>query len=254
MSTTKKAPRRRSADKKKKDTPARKAPSRKTSSSSTEKEPEMVDLKELLAQASEEELVLEVPGIRAVSLYGDLDEKRGAQIVSELFNFYEMMNIIDTQLKTVEAKKRKKLAESLSHRDPIKFLVSTFGGSAVDMFGIHDAMSMLKDAGVEIHTIGSGKVMSAGVLLLASGTKGHRYIGRNCRVMVHSVIGGAHGSSHDIQNEVEEILQTQDQYLKCLAKETKMSVSRLNKLISEKRNVYLSAQEAIKLGIADKII
>lgn len=214
------------------------------------------DLDEALeeVEAPDENLYLEVPGIRAVALYGDLDEKRGNQIVSELFNFHEMMKNIESKLKTLDAKTRKKVSESLDHRDPVKFLISTFGGSAVDMFGIHDAMSMLKDSGIEVHTIGNGKVMSAGVLLLASGTKGHRYIGRNCRVMVHSVIGGAHGSSHDIQNEVEEILQTQEQYLKCLAKETKMSISRLNKLISEKRNVYLSAEEAVKLGIADKIL
>jgi len=72
--------------------------------------------------------------------------------------------------------------------------------------------------------------------------------------MVHPVVGGAHGPSHDIQNEVEEILQTQQQYVECLANETKLSISRLNKLISEKRNIYLSAAEAVKFGIADKIV
>jgi len=249
--TTKKSTRKTKTADKKKRSPAKKAPARRPRTTTTKIE----DVKELLEQAvAEEEMVLEVPGIRAVTLYGDLDEKRGSQIVSELFTYHEMMTIIDQKLKSLDAKTRKKMSENIAHKDPIKFLISTFGGSAVDMFGIYDAMTMLKDAGVELHTIGSGKVMSAGVLLLASGSKGHRLIGKNCRVMVHSVIGGAHGSSHDIQNEVEEILQTQQQYLDCLAKETKMSVSRLNKLISEKRNVYLSAEEAIKLGIADKII
>jgi ATP-dependent protease ClpP protease subunit len=42
--------------------------------------------------------------------------------------------------------------------------------------------------------------------------------------------------------------------VECLANETKLSISRLNKLISEKRNIYLSAEEAVKFGIADKII
>jgi ATP-dependent Clp endopeptidase proteolytic subunit ClpP len=147
-----------------------------------------------------------------------------------------------------------KLLPQLAHKDPVKFVISTFGGNAVDMFGIYDVVKMAEKEGIQVHTVGSGKVMSAGVLLLACGTKGHRTIGRNCRVMVHPVVGGAHGPSHDIQNEVEEILQTQKQYVECLANETKLSISRLNKLISEKRNIYLSAQEAVKYGIADKIM
>ena len=198
--------------------------------------------------------MLDIAGLRMVSLYGDLDEKKATDIVSDLFAFHEMKESIEQQLKKMDAKTRKQVLPQLAHKDPIKFLISTFGGNAVDMFGIYDCMRMVKDGGVEVHTVGSGKVMSAGVLLLAAGSKGQRLIGKNCRVMVHPVVGGAHGPSHDIQNEVEEILQTQKQYVECLANETKLSISRLNKLISEKRNIYLSAQEAVKFGIADKIV
>lgn len=199
-------------------------------------------------------MMLDIPGLRMITLYGDLDEKKAHEIVSDLFAFNEMKALIETQLKSMDAKTKKQISGQLTHKDPIKFLVSTFGGNAVDMFGIYDCMRMVQSGGVEIHTVGSGKVMSAGVLLLAAGTKGQRLIGKNCRVMVHPVVGGAHGASHDIQNEVEEILQTQKQYVECLANETKLSISRLNKLISEKRNIYLSAEEAIKYGIADKIM
>lgn len=199
-------------------------------------------------------MMLDLPPLRMLSLYGDLDEKKAHEIVMDLFAYHDMKITVDQHIKETTDKTKKQLLGNLGHNEPVKFLVSTFGGNAVDMFGIHDAMCMLRDSGVEIQTVGSGKVMSAGVLLLASGTKGKRTIGKNCRVMVHPVVGGAHGPSHDIQNEVEEILQTQKQYVECLAKETKLSVSRLNKLISEKRNIYLSAAEAVKFGIADKII
>ena len=199
-------------------------------------------------------MMLDIPGLRMVSLYGDLDEKKASDIVSDLFAFNEMKELLESQVKQMDSKTRKQVQGQLAHKDPVKFIISTFGGNAVDMFGIYDCMKMLEKGGVEVHTVGSGKVMSAGVLLLAAGTKGTRTIGKNCRVMVHPVVGGAHGPSHDIQNEVEEILQTQQQYVECLANETKLSVSRLNKLISEKRNIYLSATEAVKFGIADKII
>ena len=198
-------------------------------------------------------LMLDIQGMRMVSLYGDLEEKKANEIITDLLTFNELKDSVEKQIKTMDAKTRKQVVEQLGHKDPVKFLISTFGGNAVDMFGIYDCVQMLQTNGIEVHTIGSGKVMSAGVLLLACGTKGKRTIGKNCRVMVHPVVGGAHGPSHDIQNEVEEILQTQKQYVECLANETKLSISRLNKLISEKRNIYLSAEEAIKFGIADKI-
>ena len=209
--------------------------------------------KELAAPEEVAPLMLDLQGLRMVSLYGDLDEKKASEIVADLYSFNELKDSVERQIKSMDSKTKKQVVEQLGHKDPVKFLVSTFGGNAVDMFGIYDTVKMLQENGIEIHTVGSGKVMSAGVLLLACGTKGKRVIGKNCRVMVHPVVGGAHGPSHDIQNEVEEILQTQQQYVECLANETKLSISRLNKLISEKRNIYLSAEEAVKFGIADKI-
>ena len=106
----------------------------------------------------------------------------------------------------------------------------------------------------EINTIGLGNVMSAGVLLLAAGTKGKRKIGRNCRVMIHSVIAGNHGSLHSLINEMEAVEQLQEMYTAALIEETKMTRSRLKKMLERKVNVYLSAEEAVKLGIADIII
>jgi ATP-dependent Clp endopeptidase proteolytic subunit ClpP len=213
-----------------------------------------VSEEDMAVEESHQQVMLDLTGMRMVSLYGDLDEKKANEIVGDLFAFHEMKEMLEKQLKAMDAKTKKQVQGQLAHKDPVSFVISTFGGNAVDMFGIHDAMRMLQSGGIEVHTFGSGKVMSAGVLLLASGTKGQRRIGKNCRVMVHPVVGGAHGPSHDIQNEVEEILQTQQQYIECLANETKLTVSRLNKLISEKRNIYLSAAEAVKLGIADKIV
>ena len=213
-----------------------------------------VVVEEQLVQEEQAPMMLDMPGMRMVALYGDLDEKKGNDIISDLFSLVEMKNILEKQLKTMDAKTKKQVLPQLSHKDPVKFVISTFGGNAVDMFGIYDAVKMVESEGIEVHTVGSGKVMSAGVLLLACGTKGQRRIGKNCRVMVHPVVGGAHGPSHDIQNEVEEIMKTQTQYIECLANETKLTVSRLNKLFSEKRNIYLSAEEAIKFGIADKIV
>ena len=123
----------------------------------------------------------------------------------------------------------------------------------MDMFAIYDLMKHVKE-NYTINTIGLGKVMSAGVLLLAAGTKGHRKIGKNCRVMLHNVMAGYHGSLFSIENEIEEVKWIQERYIDCLRCNTKMSKRKIQKMLGRQVDVYISAEEAIEYGIADKII
>ena len=145
--------------------------------------------------------------------------------------------------------------EDLADMKPnIDFYISTNGGSADEMFGIYDVMRFIKDGGVSnITTCGIGKVMSAGVLLLAAGTKGKRRVGKHCRIMLHSVIGGSTGPMHQLENEFAEVKKIQDAYIKTLVEETNMTEKELRKLLKRKTNVYLSAEEAVKMGIADEV-
>jgi len=176
------------------------------------------------------------PELRVVGLFSDVNEENVAELVHGILYLNEMNKVSDE-----------------SKRKPIEFYVSTYGGNADDMFALYDVMRSVKETS-EIHTIGVGKVMSAGVLLLASGTKGKRKIGKNCRVMIHSVMGGNHGSLHNMMNELEAIEQLQEMYSDALVAESKMTKKQLKKMLERKVNVYLSADEAVELGIADIII
>ena len=138
------------------------------------------------------------PDMRIVGLFSDVHEEKVAEVIHAMLYLDETNKL---------SKPEKQM--------PIKFYVSTYGGSADDMFALYDIMRQIKQS-TEIHTIGLGKVMSAGVLLLASGTKGKRQIGKNCRVMIHSVMGGNHGSLHNMMNELEAIEQLQDMYCDAL--------------------------------------
>ena len=174
------------------------------------------------------------PEIRTVALFGDVDEEKTLDLIVGLLALTDF-------------------SPKEPPYDPIKFYISTYGGSADEMFAIYDMMSILK-AKCEIQTIGLGKVMSAGTLLLASGTKGKRLIGRHCRVMIHAVAAGSAGELHDIENEVKSIKHIQELYINALARETCMTKRTIQKLLDRRVNVYLSAAEAIEYGIADIII
>ena len=105
-----------------------------------------------------------------------------------------------------------------------------------------------------ISTIGMGKVMSAAVLLLAAGSKGQRKVGKNCRIMIHSIIASSSGAINDLKNEMKEVSSIQDLYIGALCEETNFTKSKLKSLFSKNVNVYLSAEEAVKYGIADIIV
>ena len=183
------------------------------------------------------------PKLRTIGLFGSIDEEMSAEIIASLLSL---------RLSGKEEERESLDAEPITTYKPIEMWISTWGGVAMDMFSIYDAMRLIRED-CDIETVAMGKVMSAGVLLLAAGTKGKRKIGKNCRIMMHSVIGGHSGNIHNLENEMEEVRWIQDQHIRCMVDETDMSEKYLRKLLGRKVNVYLNAEEAVELGIADEI-
>jgi ATP-dependent Clp protease protease subunit len=175
------------------------------------------------------------PEARSIMFVGEVNEDRAADLISAL--------LVLSQTKDPDAERA----------EPIKLYVSTYGGSADEMFGIYDVVNYCKKF-CDIETIGLGKVMSAGTLMLASGTKGKRKLGRHCRVMIHAVNGGQVGDIHNLQNELEQTVGLQDSYIQALSNETNMTKRQIQTLINRKVNVYLTAEEAIEKGLADEIL
>ena len=185
--------------------------------------------------------------LRIIGLIGEVSEERTTEVISS------MLQLKQSGSKEVLEDPEKEDSPLVKVYDPFELWISTYGGSAMDMFAIYDVMRLMREE-CDITTFGIGKVMSAGVLLLAAGTKGKRKIGANCRVMLHSVIGGSQGPIHSLENEMDEIRWIQDQHVKCLVEETNMSSRHLKKLLGRKVNVYLNAEEAVELGIADEVV
>jgi ATP-dependent Clp protease protease subunit len=164
---------------------------------------------------------------RLVVLHGDVNESSISMVVAQLLHL-----------------------ASQNHK-PIHLVISTYGGSVDEMFTLYDTIKFLP---CPIHTIALGKVMSAGVLLLASGAKGHRMIGKSARIMIHPVSGGAVGNIFEVINDTKEQKRLQDQMVDAIVKETKTSKLKIETIMKTGHDVYLLPDEAIKLGIVDKII
>ena len=183
---------------------------------------------------------------RATGIYGDIDQEKCSEAI------YSMLCLRESGVQYIENPEDPE-GSIIKTYAPFDFHISSWGGSALDMFAVYDVMRMIqKDC--DVATYGFGKVMSAGVVLLAAGTKGQRYIGANCRVMIHGVTAGQHGGLHDLENEMNEAKWTQKRYVDALSKESNMTKKEIRELFNRKINVYFDAKQAVEYGIADEII
>lgn len=172
-------------------------------------------------------MIVQQDASRIVVLHGDVNEHSISNVVVQLL---QLANI--------------------NHK-PIHMVISTYGGSVDEMFSLYDTIKFLP---CPVHTIALGKVMSAGVLLLASGVKGSRLIGKSARIMVHPISGGMFGNVFEAMNEATEHTRLQSLMESALAKETKMSRKEIDRLMRSGHDCYITPEQAIKLGIVDKII
>ena len=166
-------------------------------------------------------------GQRIVVLHGDVNEVSISLVVAQLLHL-----------------------ASQNHK-PIHLVISTYGGSVDEMFTLYDTIKFLP---CPVHTIALGKVMSAGVLLLATGAKGKRMIGKNARVMIHPISGGVGGNVFEVMNESKEHKRMQDQMVDAIVRETKATKSQIEKIMKSGHDFYLLPEQAVSMGIVDKII
>ncbi|MFA6307005.1 MAG: ATP-dependent Clp endopeptidase proteolytic subunit ClpP [Patescibacteria group bacterium] len=131
----------------------------------------------------------------------------------------------------------------------IKFYINTPGGSVTAGLAIYDTMQYVKS---DVSTICVGLAASMGAVLLASGAKGKRFTLPNSEILIHQVMGGFEGQASDIKIHSEHILRVREKLNKILAKHTGQPISMIEK--DTDRDHFMSADEAVKYGIVDKVI
>jgi len=140
----------------------------------------------------------------------------------------------------------------LQMEDPkkdISLYINSPGGSVTDGMAIYDTMNFLP---CDIVTYCVGQAASMATLLLAAGTKGKRYALPNSRVLMHQPTGGATGQTSDISIAAKEILRWRGKMNELIAKHTNKTAEEI--AADSDRDFYLTAEEAVKYGIVDKVI
>jgi ATP-dependent Clp protease, protease subunit len=141
--------------------------------------------------------------------------------------------------------------ESEDREADILFYINSPGGSVSDGLAILDTMQFVK---CDVSTIVMGAAYSMGSLLAQAGTPGKRLMLPNSRHMCHQPSGGAQGMASDIQIQANEILK-----LKKLLTDVYVQHNSRGKTYEDfakimDRDTYLSAQESVDFGLADRIV
>ena len=133
----------------------------------------------------------------------------------------------------------------------ISLYINSPGGSVTAGMAIYDTMQFIR---CDVQTIVMGQACSMGSLLATAGAAGKRMILPNARHMIHQPSGGASGQATDIQIQAREI-QKMIEYLTNIYVKHNTAGKDYNVLSADmERDFFMSAQEAVDYGLADKII
>ena len=140
----------------------------------------------------------------------------------------------------------------LENEDPNKdiiFYINSPGGSVYDAFAIYDTMQFVKP---DIQTVGIGVQASAAAFLLSSGAKGKRLLLPHGTVMIHQPSSGTRGKVSDMEIDLREGLRLKHLLNEIMARNTGQPIKKVTE--DMEKDYWMSAQEAVKYGLADKVI
>ena len=138
--------------------------------------------------------------------------------------------------------------DSLNH-NPIRIYINSPGGSVIDGLAIIDTINFIKSP---VYTICVGLAASMGAVLLSCGEKGHRIVLPHSRVMIHQVSGFTGGSLVDMKIDLEQTKRCEQDIYNILANNLDKPYDEIVTLCD--RNNWFIGQEAVDLGIADKVL
>lgn len=141
------------------------------------------------------------------------------------------------------------LDPSLPKLMPIEFYLSTYGGACYDGLALHD---VLESSNTPVEVICTGKIMSMGVIV-ALGAKVRKAY-RNTTFMIHQVSGLSFGTLREMEDTVAEASRINEILFNIIKSKTKVTEEQLNEVLQKKKDWFITATEALELGILTELL
>lgn len=177
-------------------------------------------------------------GERAYDIYSRLLKDRIVFLGTEIDD--GVANAVIAQLLFLESQDKEK---------DITLYINSPGGSVTAGLAIYDTMQYIQP---KVSTVCIGMAASMGAVLLAAGAAGKRFALPNAEIMIHQVLGGVKGQASDIKIHAERILAVRENLNEILAKHTGQPIKNVG--VDTERDNFMTAKEAQKYGLIDKVI
>ena len=179
-------------------------------------------------------------GERSFDIFSRLLKDRVIFINGEIST--HMSDVVVAQLLFLEAEN--------SDKD-VYIYINSPGGEVTAGMAIYDTMQFINP---DVSTIVMGQACSMGSLLAQAGAPGKRVILPNARHMIHQPSGGARGQATDMEIQVKEILSMKKRLTEIYVKHNSKGKTHKELTRDMERDYFMSAQESVNYGLADKII
>lgn len=133
----------------------------------------------------------------------------------------------------------------------LHILINSEGGDLSAALALTDVM---RSSAIPIQTYGLGTIASAGLMIFMAGEKECRIITRNTSILSHQYSAGMVGKEHELYATVKEFKLTTEKVLNHYLEHTNLSKRMIKKYLLPQTDVWLTAEEAVKYGIADQIV
>lgn len=153
----------------------------------------------------------------------------------------DVSNLVIAQMLFLEAENPEK---------DIALYVNSPGGSITSGLAIYDTMQYIKP---DVSTLCVGQAASMAAVLLAAGTEGKRAVLPNSRVLIHQpLLYGLQGQQTDIDIHAKDLLRMRDRIEDILSFHSGKSKEEIHN--DTERDKILSAEDAVKYGLADQVM
>ena len=174
-------------------------------------------------------------------LYWELKEQRTYWIDYEITEDYNLLTLAKEIIYLNNAE------VGVTNPSPITLYIHSYGG---DLDQAQFFCDLIESSRIPVITVAAGVAMSAGLLIFLSGKK--RYAFKHSQLLIHQGSASFSGTADEIksaQQSYERKLEKMETYI--------LSHTSIDKKLFDKKKTkdwYVSGDELIDLGIADKII
>ena len=190
---------------------------------------------------------------RTITIFNDVDESSMSADIEKIFQINQSDEEWIRNLYNILNASCAKFDSSVVEMPHIQVLLSTYGGDVYDGLSLYDA---IKNSNTEVDITFDitcfGKIMSMGIIILLASKNRKAY--RNTTFMIHEISSGAIGKLADLEESVDEAKRLNKVLFDIIEKETRITKSQLEEIYNKKQDWFITAEEALKLGIITEII